>query len=64
MIEKIKNIVSSIRFYEIVVATTLIVLSHYGIVPEILANAIASVLGISVAINTVDRFGEKVGNKQ
>ena len=61
MIEKIKNILGSVRFWQVLIAIVLLSLASYGLIPEELAKAIATLLGISVTIGTIDRSSEKIG---
>jgi hypothetical protein len=55
------NFLKSVRFWKIVIAFVFYILGANEIIPMSFAVAIEGVLGVSVAIRTVDRFGEKVG---
>lgn len=65
--KKIISILCSIRFQQAVIAAVLFALVSEGVVENetavVIANLIASILGISVVIGTVDRFAEKIGKK-
>jgi hypothetical protein len=61
MINKINNILSSVRFWQVFIAITLLTLASYGIISNELANGIATLLGISVAIGTADKAAKSVG---
>lgn len=63
MLNKIKSILGSIRFYEVVIAVGIKLLAFYGLVPIEIADAVASVLGVSVIIGTVDKSFDKIGGK-
>lgn len=63
MILKIKAILGSIRFWQVVIATTLFGLTQSSVITNdvavLIANVIAGVFGFSVAIGTIDKFGTK-----
>jgi len=55
------DFLKSVRFWKIVVAFIFYILGANEIIPISFAVAVEGVLGVSVAVRTVDRFGEKVG---
>jgi len=59
--EKIKSLLGSIRFQQLIIGVVLIVLGYYGIIPQALADIIAGALGISIGVGTVDRAAENIG---
>lgn len=63
MIAKIKAILSSVRFYEVVVGVVLYTLVAEGAITSdtgvAIATGICSVLGISVGIETADKLFTK-----
>lgn len=58
MLVKLTNILSSVRFLGVVI---ILAIGVYTGDIEVLA-AVQALLGATVVIGTVDRFGEKVGN--
>lgn len=52
----------STRFWKIVMAVGLQALVTYGILDPIIGNSISTILGLDVAVRTVDRLGEKSGS--
>ena len=67
MLAKIKAILKSIRFWEVVVATVLFALIEGGIIDNetavLIARIIATTLGISVTIGTVDKVASNLSRK-
>ena len=67
MLAKIKAILKSIRFWEVVVATVLFALIEGGIIDNetavLIARIIATTLGISVTIGTVDKVASNFSRK-
>jgi hypothetical protein len=61
MIKKINDLLGSIRFWQTLIAIVLLCLASYEIIPNNLANAIAGLLGISVAIGTADKAAKSIG---
>ena len=59
MLEKIGNILSSVRFWQLVLGAVLLILASYGVIPQQIADVIASLLGISVVVGSVDKFSQK-----
>lgn len=51
---------TSVRFWKIVGAFLAEALGFYGLIPAEIAHTIAGILGVSVAVRTVDRFGETI----
>jgi len=49
----------SIRFWKLVLAAVIYVLGQYGVIPMELATGIVGLLGIDVAIKTIDKFSTK-----
>jgi small basic protein len=60
MFEKYVEILSSARFWQVVVAFVLVYLGGEGVVDMNIASTVASILGVSVTIGTVDKIGAKV----
>jgi len=56
MFDKIKNILSSVRFWQLFVGAVIVILGQQGVMSPEMANTIAGLLGVSVTINTVDKF--------
>lgn len=61
MKKKILDILSSVRFYQLVIAFVVQVLATYSIIPQEIANAISGLLGASVVISTVDKSAKSIG---
>lgn len=59
MIDKVKNLLSSIRFWQLFVGLVLIILGYYQVIPQELANIIAGFFGITVGVGTIDKIGKK-----
>jgi len=63
--KKIISIVRSIRFQQAVIAAVLFALTSEGVIDNgtavVIANLIASVLGISVVIGTIDKAAINIG---
>ena len=59
--EKIKALLGSIRFQQLVIGVVLIILGYYGIVPQALADIIAGALGISIGVGTIDKAASSIG---
>ena len=60
MWNKIKEVLGSIRFWQLVIGAIVLILADYGFIPTDLAGVIASFLGISVTVRTLDRIGSKL----
>lgn len=58
MFEKIGELLSSRRFWQLVVATILLVLGSYEIIPKEVAEILAGLFGVSVAVGTVDKLNK------
>lgn len=56
MINKIKSILGSVRFWQVLVAFVAMYLGDAGFISTELATTIATFLGVSVTIGTVDKF--------
>jgi hypothetical protein len=56
MLKKIQNLLSSIRFWQLVAGLVLIILGYYAVIPQELANMIAGFFGISIGIGTIDKL--------
>lgn len=63
MVAKIQNILSSIRFWEVLAAVILYTLATDGVIDPVWGETIAKILGLSVTIGTVDKFAKSVGGK-
>ena len=63
MIKKIKNILGSVRFWQVLIGATLYILVGEGVIENNTAVAIVEIiyttLGISVTIGTVDKVFTK-----
>jgi len=57
MLEKIKSILGSIRFWQVVGAFVVYLLGQYGFLPAELVVAISGILGVSVTVGTIDKLG-------
>ena len=55
---KIKELLSSRRFWQLTIATILLVLGSYQVIPKEVAEMIAGLFGVSVAVGTIDRFNK------
>jgi len=58
---KVKKLLGSIRFQQLVIGVILIALGYYNVIPMALANIIAGALGISIGVGTLDKVAEKLG---
>lgn len=63
MVSKIKEILSSVRFWQVVVAVVLHAVGKEYADFQPVADAIASVLGVSVIIGSADKFSKNLGGK-
>jgi hypothetical protein len=61
MIDKIKNILGSIRFYQLVLAGIIYLLGFYGVLPDEVAKSVIAILLGSVTIDTADKLGKNIG---
>jgi len=59
MIDKISNLLSSIRFWQLVIGAVLLILADYGIIPAQIAEVIAALFGVSVVVGTADKVLKK-----
>ena len=64
MFDKIKAILGSIRFWQIVVAAVLLYLGEVGVIGLEVAKTIAGVLGVSVTVGTVDKVAKNIGGRE
>ena len=55
MIEKIKALLGSIRFWQLVCGTIVVILGQSGVISADTANTIAALFGLSVTIGTIDK---------
>ncbi len=53
----------SVRFWKLAGLAVVAMLHAYGTLTPEVAILIETILGGSITIRTIDRFGEKVGNK-
>jgi len=53
----------SVRFWKLVIAGVAFALYQDGVVSQAVLSLVETILLGSVAVRTVDRFGEKLGNK-
>jgi hypothetical protein len=56
MLKKLGELLSSRRFWQLVVATIILVLGSYQIIPKDVAEIVAGLFGVSVTVGTIDRF--------
>lgn len=56
MFEKYIAILKSSRFWQVVVASIAVYLGNIGTITPEMAELIATILGVSVTIGTVDKF--------
>ena len=64
MYSKIKEILSSVRFWEVVIVVVLLTIGKEVAEVKTIVDAIASILGVSVVIGTADSVAKKVsGNR-
>ena len=63
MIEKVKAVLGSLRFWEVTAIALVQVLALYELVPAELANIVSGWLGVSITIETVDKAGKSIGKK-
>lgn len=65
---KIKSILNSIRFQQVVIVAVLFALVSEGVIENetsvVIANLIASILGISVIVGTIDKAATSIGGKK
>ena len=53
----------SVRFWKVVVAFVVYALGAEGVIPAPIADTVAGILGVSVAIRTIDREAELFSGK-
>jgi hypothetical protein len=53
--DKYKSILLSPRFHQTLVIMLIQALNHYGIIDSYIANAVSTLLGVSITIATVDK---------
>jgi hypothetical protein len=58
MISKLKAILGSVRFWIAIIGTVIFYLGSAGIISKELADAILSLLGVSIVVRTVDKFSK------
>ena len=63
MWQKIKSLLGSIRFWQLVIAAILLILRGYGIIPPEVADTVAGLLGISTAVGTIDKFAKTIAKE-
>jgi len=59
MIDKIKLLLSSIRFWQLLIASVIVILGQEGVISPEIANTIAGLLGASTLIGTVDKLAKR-----
>lgn len=64
MLDKIKSVLSSIRFWQVTLIAVLQVLALYELVPTDLVNIVSGWLGVTVLIGTVDKAAKSVSGKK
>lgn len=57
--EEVADIVTSTRFWQLVIITALQLATHYGFIDAAAANIISAAFGVSITVRTVDRFSQK-----
>lgn len=60
LLEKFSEILGSPRFWQLFAGLALLILAYYAVIPQGLADLIASFLGISVAVGTADSVAKKI----
>ena len=60
MLDKIKSILGSVRFWQLVIAAIVVILGQNDVISVELANTIAKVLGVSITIGTLDSVATKM----
>lgn len=61
MIKKIKELFSSIRFWQVIAGGVVYYLGTLGWLPQELVNTIMGILGVSVTIGTSDKVSKNLG---
>ena len=64
MLDKVKSILSSVRFLQVTIVAALQILALYELVPQDLANVVSVYLGVVVTIGTVDKAAKSVSGKK
>lgn len=59
MIDKAKQVLNSVRFWQLTVGLIVMIIAYYKVIPEELAQMIAAYLGLSITVRTVDKFQTK-----
>ena len=59
MKEKLQEMVSSMRFWYLVIAMVSFLFKEYGIIPEEIMVAIFGFTGIGIGVRTIDKVGKK-----
>lgn len=57
------KIIKSTRFQALVLLAIFGILNTYGILTDMIMTAAMTILGGHIGIRTLDRLGEKIGNK-
>jgi len=55
MISKVKELLGSIRFWQLTAGLILAILAYYKVLDQTIVELIASYLGISIAVRTFDK---------
>lgn len=63
MLDKIKEILTSVRFWQVTIVAALQVLALYELIPADLTNVVSAWLGVTVLIGTVDKAALNLGKK-
>lgn len=63
MVAKIQEILSSIRFWQMLAAFVVYTLATEGAIDPVWGETIAKILGVSVGIGSIDSFAKKLNGK-
>ncbi len=64
MFEKIKELLNSVRFWQVTAASAFVLLAHYFPESSFLWNTIAAWLGTVAGIGTLDSVAKKIGDTE
>ncbi len=60
MLDRLKELLNSLRFWQVTVATAFLLLGHYFPGQEFTWNTLAGYLAVVTGIGTLDSFGSRV----
>ena len=61
MVNTLKEILGSVRFWFVTISMIIAILSFYGIIPDEVRNIIIAWLGTVTGIGTLDKVASKIG---